>query len=227
MPETIIKVALHKVTLNAIHIDDAENGLDCGCYCDVCGVDFQAVQSKSEHPRAWHYRHDGKGCGGGQETALHKFAKQILVEHNRLYIPGHGTVFYDEPVAEKQHLTVRPDVKAIHDGQQIFFEVAVKHFSEPQKRSLIKLEKLRTVEINLCELAVDATKEETIAAVLYNESNKEVIYWQQTEYTVNNGPANLLTLILAIIKRYPIIAVVVIFISLRFLLRRIRRIFNK
>lgn len=120
MSETIIKVALHKVTLEAIHVDDADNGLKCGCFCDVCGVDFQAVQSKSEHPRTWYYRHDGKGCGGGQETVLHKFAKQILTENNNIYVPGHGMIHYDQSIAEKLHMTLRPDVKAMYDGQEIF-----------------------------------------------------------------------------------------------------------
>ncbi len=65
-----IKLGKDKITGKAVYIEDASNGLSCGCVCFDCGKDFEAVQGKRNE---WHFRHhhdEETTCTGGQEIAL-------------------------------------------------------------------------------------------------------------------------------------------------------------
>lgn len=181
MTKTIIKCAIHRITGEAIHIDKADNGLDCGCYCTVCDKDFIAVQGKSLRPREWHFRHHGEkesNCPGGAETALHKLAKQIIVGSSSMTLPKFGVIDYTDPVAEKMHLTTRPDVTVTYKDGVAYFEVAVNHFIEPEKEIFFTRGLYRSVEIDLSRLAPDASLPETEHAVLHDPENKHVIFWE-------------------------------------------------
>jgi len=179
----IIKCALHRRTGDAVHIDKADNGLKCGCYCSVCDKDFVVVQGRSVGHREWHFRHEGdrdnsSTCPGGVETALHKLAKQILVSSSSIVLPKFGSIAYSDPVAEIKHISTRPDVTITYKDQPAYFEVAVYHFIEPLKEAFFTSGQYRSVEINLSKLDPLASLTVVEEAVLRNVYNKRVIFWE-------------------------------------------------
>ena len=72
-----------------IHISEADRGEDCGCVCTECGLPLVA---KKGQEREYHFAHSntttGHTCAGGVETALHRYAKQIIEEALYLEVPS-------------------------------------------------------------------------------------------------------------------------------------------
>jgi hypothetical protein len=67
-----------------IDITDADNGLNCDCTCACCG---EALIARQGEVNAWCFAHQsGSNCAGAIESALHKAAKQILIDYRQLYI---------------------------------------------------------------------------------------------------------------------------------------------
>lgn len=72
-----------------IHIADANRGLDCNCVCLGCGGRLSAKKGDvNEHHFAHYNQVDGDGCSGGVETALHKYAKQVIEKAGYLELPA-------------------------------------------------------------------------------------------------------------------------------------------
>ncbi len=175
-----IKIAYHPTGVFK-HIDDVDKafkGLLCGCYCLKCNEQLIAVVDVFK--RTKHFRHHTNlTCNGSQETALHELGKQILVTNSEIVLPNAiGRISYTNPVAESRLECRRPDVSAIFDGQQIFFEIRVSHEVDSDKEKFFVEGKHKSVEIDLrgCEnLSFDQIEN----IVLNHTKNKKVFYWQE------------------------------------------------
>lgn len=158
-------------------IDDVDRGLKCNCKCIECGEDMIANHGEINQ----HYFDHANGnvfCKGGQETALHQFAKQIIVDNSQISIPKFGTINYTESIAEKEFISYRPDVTAIYNGQKTFFEIAVTHFNEPNKDDFFIDGQFKSIEINLGEIKNNWTPEIVKEIVLKQTDNKRIIFWE-------------------------------------------------
>jgi competence protein CoiA len=164
------KLAYHIDTKKIIHVDQAGNGLACGCECIKCEERLEAIQGEI---RDWHFRHHkNKECTGSQETALHQLGKQILIDNNEILIPEIGPITYTNPVAEKGFYSTRPDVTAVYNGHNMYFEIAVTHFVEKNKETFFKNGSYKCIEIDLSTTNVDSF-EEVKRLVLIETSNKK------------------------------------------------------
>lgn len=176
MANTIIKYAFDRLTGNPVFIDEAINGLACDCKCAKCSGRLEAIQGLSNE---WHFRHSNKSnCGGGQETVVHQYAKQVIVDRLQIVIPKYGKINYIEAIAERDLISRRPDVTAIHNEQKIYFEIAVKHFIEPEKKSFFINGQYKSVEIDLSGLPLTSSPAEIENAVLNEIKNKRIIFWE-------------------------------------------------
>ena len=152
-----------------IHIDEAANGLACGCRCPGCGEWLVAKQgAKTIH----HFAHQGgTDCKGGLQTALHLAAKAILSEERHMRLPaleaveiakdGLGrahegrrsiaskTVAFDRVFEEKRFGGLIPDILAEIDGRTLLVEIAVHHFVDQAKLVKIKEAGVACVEVDL------------------------------------------------------------------------------
>lgn len=65
---------------------EVPRGDACDCICPECGGSLQAHHGDVLR---WHFQHkaDTTRCSGGPESALHKFAKQIIAEKQAIWIP--------------------------------------------------------------------------------------------------------------------------------------------
>lgn len=176
MTDTIIKYAFDQLTDKPVFINDAVNGLDCKCKCAKCGERLKAIQGPKNE---WHFsHHNNSNCNGGQETIVHQYAKQVIVFGLQMTIPKYGKINYTEAIAEKELISIRPDVTAIYNGQKIYFEIAVKHFIEPEKKSFFINGQYKSVEIDLSNLPLNSSPREIENAVLNEIKNKKIIFWE-------------------------------------------------
>lgn len=73
-----------------IHISEVDRGEDCNCVCPECDMALVAKKGFirkhyfSHHPSTAH----PSTCGGGVESALHRYAKQIIAEAGYLAVPA-------------------------------------------------------------------------------------------------------------------------------------------
>jgi hypothetical protein len=69
-----------------VDIADVPSGLSCNCVCACCG---ESLVARKGEVKQWHFAHkSGAECAGALETALHKAAKQVLLEHRLIMVPG-------------------------------------------------------------------------------------------------------------------------------------------
>ena len=115
-----------------IHIDDVENGNNCGCRCPHCNDPLCAKNNGKI--QAHHFSHQsGTDCEGAYETAVHLLAKEILVENKRLqvfYKDGEIETLVLEEVIPEYHdkeTGLTPDVFAKSNGNILWIEFKNTH----------------------------------------------------------------------------------------------------
>jgi competence protein CoiA len=150
-------------------IQDVANGKACNCSCPECG---EVVIARQGEVREWHFAHaSGADCSGSAEGALHRAAKQLIVEEGRVLLPslavretvhlddgrrGEGavalpeeTAVLTEPRLEVQFGAIRADVAAQHRDEPLLIEIAVTHFADHPKRDVVSALGIACVEIRL------------------------------------------------------------------------------
>lgn len=158
-------------------VDKSMRGSACNCICFGCREPLIAALGEVNID---HFRHAGASeCSGGQETAIHEAAKEILVEKCFINTAHFGTIHFTEALAEEQLVSKRPDVTAVFQERPIYFEIAVTHFIDNEKRNFFIKNKQRSIEIDLSKLNRLSFKEEIEKALLYVQDNKKIIYWEQ------------------------------------------------
>lgn len=183
MFKTIIKYAIDKTTQKVVHIDDVPKGLACNCICAECGSDFVAVKGEF---RKKHFRHHNQdtNCKGGLETAIHKLAKEIILNNKAIQLLGY-TLNYTEPKQETGFGGFIPDVTVISDNKPVLIEIFVRHQCEPDKIEYYKAQKINSFEIDLSKVDYKTSKAELENLVLKG-NNKKIIYWESAQMPQNN-----------------------------------------
>ncbi len=170
------KLGKEKTTGKIVTIAEVKRGLTCDCVCPNCGKVFVAAQGDKND---WHFRHyEETNCKGGQETALHFLAKEIIASNSEITLPIHGTISYDNVVKEIYFQTIQPDVTANTNGQNLFFEVLVTHRVDTAKEKFYKDGEHKSVEINLQNFNFK-TKEDLAIEILTKCNNKRLIFWEK------------------------------------------------
>lgn len=146
-----------------VSVDAVMRGLKCECVCPQCSSALIAVQGEI---RAHHFRHHvepaAKDCYGAPETALHKFAKQVIGEAIGIGfdVPEHVHLpvgYLDDMVMAKIEFSIskdlRPDVYATFgtkDGPvDVAIEIFVAHACTDEKIVLYNDRKIAACEIDL------------------------------------------------------------------------------
>lgn len=164
-----------------VHVSEVASGRACLCICPGCAAPLVARKGcKVDHHFAHTGSANGQPCRTGPETALHKFAKEILGRRLRLALPaltleegvdrwtryGGGTRAFDEAVLERRLGDIVPDVIVRRGGRDLIVEFAVTHVCEPAKVDRIREIDVAAVEIDLSRIPRDAGREELEAAIL-------------------------------------------------------------
>ncbi len=69
-----------------VHISAAKNGRACRLNCPTCGGGLDAKQGSQNQ---WHFAHiSNHWCSGSLESLAHRRAKELIIEHKRLWLPA-------------------------------------------------------------------------------------------------------------------------------------------
>lgn len=143
------------------HIDDVANGLKCRCVCPGCRRTMVAHQGQ----RHRHFQHSAEGvdCSSAGESALHRFAKDVLAKALKLKLPelkayrGEDSLAvvteqefaFDSAVLEQRTGDVIPDVVCWKGGRSLHVEFMVTHACGPEKIENLKAMDIGAIEIDL------------------------------------------------------------------------------
>lgn len=155
--------------------ETVERGKKCGCHCPECKVPLIAKCSVAG--RFYFAHHRAAECPGGYETALHKMAKQILLDAGRVWLPERNVllsfplvfgetlsktlhfetreVYFVSAVSEKRLVNgLTPDVTALlKNDAELHIEILVTHAVEENKSLAID---------NVMEIDLSWLSEETV-----------------------------------------------------------------
>lgn len=164
-----------------VHISEVPSGRACLCVCPGCAAPLVARKGRvNDHHFAHAGSADGSPCRTGPETALHKFAKEILGRRLHLTLPalaleeegdrwiryGGGVHAFDAAILERRLGDIVPDVIVRRGDRDLLVEFAVTHACEPAKIERIRDLDVAAVEIDLSKVPRDAGRAELEAAIL-------------------------------------------------------------
>lgn len=178
------------------HINEVPNGLACQCICPSCGSPLIARQGKIK----WCFAHSvDNDCNG--ETALHKAAKQILVQEanskSRFSLPDQKLLSVElEDLAGNKHSkscadgfesilivagqeevrvteSIQVDVLLVEENEtKLSVEIFVTHVKDERDARKFQQAKINSIEIDLSHLAWDADYESIKREILKNAPRK-------------------------------------------------------
>ena len=181
---------------------DVQSGLACGCTCIGCGAKLIA---KKGAKKRWHFAHHnveiGESCA---ESAIHAAAKQVLLEHNWLRLPGMRVVVYGQATsghaleessilseervvrfertcAEVWEDGIRPDVVGYRGERRLLVEMYFRHRVDGNKRRKIGKLKLPTIEVDLSDLDVSTGFDAIAQRVIHETAYKTWLFFPNEE----------------------------------------------
>src|SRR4051812_2246482 len=129
-----------------VYISEVPSGIACGCCCPSCQ---RPLVARKGDQMVHHFGHHGAAgdhaCQGGSETALHRFAKELLASRLALVlppVPGHGEkqlrytgglYRFDAAALESRLGSVIPDVIVRRADRDLLVEFRVTHACEANK----------------------------------------------------------------------------------------------
>ncbi|MFG1293845.1 competence protein CoiA family protein [Xanthobacter versatilis] len=164
------------------HIDDVPSGLACQCRCPGCDRRMVAKQGDLQaHHFAHHFDRYGASCTSAGETALHKFAKQVLDERLEIALPelliAHQDdtevvvratrLAFDEAILETKDGSIVPDVVLVLRDRRLIVEFKVTHPCDDVKIARIRTMNVGAIEIDLSAYR-DRALDELADDILYN-----------------------------------------------------------
>ena len=178
------------------HVNEVESGLACNCYCPHCRARLIAINSKPEgESKAHHFAHErGSDCVWSDESSLHKLAKEVLAEEQKIMLPvlqGENVarqLEFDsvEQEARDPEIGLIPDCVCYYGGQKLWVEFKRTHEVDTKKADKIRNAKIDCIEIdiNVCEINKDAVRqfiveESTNRVWVYNSKTQQTKTWKE------------------------------------------------
>lgn len=167
-----------------VHISEVMQGLNCGCFCPLCGC--KLVSKKGPH-NIFHFAHyNAEECNGCLETSLHLLAKEILLEEMKMKLPAvyvnfsdsykksellynEKTIKFDKVYLENKIDQIIPDITLLYKGAKLLVEIYVTHDVDKNKLEKIKRLGISTLVIDLSDKDYIITKDE-LKNIITNET---------------------------------------------------------
>lgn len=143
------------------NISDVERGRGCCCVCPACQLPLVARKGPK---LAAHFAHEGgSACAGVRETNAHAWAKQILDQQKKLWLPAgyavagdwerrtfEARVFkFESARLERRVGDIVPDVILSANGRELIVEILVTHACDEEKIEKIRKGGISALEIDL------------------------------------------------------------------------------
>lgn len=174
--EVQMPFAIDVQTRKIRHVDQVVKGRACNCICFKCEDPLLAMKGEI---RQHYFKHDSiNNCDGAQESALHKLAKQILVDSPGIQLPGIGEVRYQGGQLEKGFEGFIPDVSAkLESDLPIFFEIFNTSKVTLAKYNFYKTGQHKAIEINMKHCPLNSF-EEIQQFIVQDIASKNIIFWE-------------------------------------------------
>ena len=146
-----------------VSIHDVPSGLACNCKCPGCDRRMVARKGKELSHHFAHYGIVGVTCVSAGESALHRFAKDVLNQHLQIGLPAltiteageaetvvvERRFTFDSAALEQRTGKIVPDVILAKGDRQLMVEFVVTHACGPEKIEFIRLLDIGAIEIDL------------------------------------------------------------------------------
>jgi hypothetical protein len=205
----ILKWGLDRETGALRHINEVRNGKNCDCLCpdDGCNSLLEAVHPDKNNNRTPHFRHraaeDGrknhcKNQKGAVESAIHKIAKEVILNAGRMYLYPYKHSFPPHKGKRLQAFTInkfptnsrtllkdlelekrifssdyQPDLSCFVEGTPFAIEIKRTHAVGLSKVDQFKSDKIAAIEIDLSRVTGDFDRH-TIQQAINEPRN---FYW--------------------------------------------------
>jgi hypothetical protein len=134
---------------NMMAIQSVVRGLACECACPACNGALVACKGEVVRPYFRHYV-EPLICSNARETALHLFAKQLIVREQRLRLPFDLGDMRSARVETQLPFGVRPDVLVEYQtGETVAVEIWVSHQVDAAKAKIYAEHDQAALEIDL------------------------------------------------------------------------------
>ena len=164
--------ALSRDTGLMVDVTMVRRGLPCNCVCPECGTTLIAKKGSKYRHHFAHYRAGAivDACPTGQESALHRAARQMIAQWGFIDLPElHvAEAGFEETLPERQVRVLRselpddvgergawsatgfrPDVVLHGEVEQVWCEVRVTHAVDERKRAKLADASIATLEFDL------------------------------------------------------------------------------
>jgi hypothetical protein len=178
--EVELKYALFKDSI--VHISEVSSGLNLNNYrCPKCN---SFLIAKKGDIRVHHFAHyNYENCQGAQETALHKLAKEILLQEKVVAIPNINNpeqwafIEFDEVKQEVRVFNLIVDVLGYFNNNELAIEIKVTHEVDLRKIAVVKEKEIDMIEIDLSSYVnTDLSRDELTTIVIETAPR----YWINT-----------------------------------------------
>lgn len=152
-----------------VHVDSVPNGNECGCFCPHCKSKLCAKNGGDGKKMIHHFAHlSGADCVGAVESALHKMAKDILLESKCVFLPERpdgrmGELLQFDRVEVEffdKDTGLRPDCVGYYGDKFLWVEFKRTHAVDTDKKAKIISSHIDCIEIDLncCTLNPNSLK---------------------------------------------------------------------
>lgn len=189
-------------TILISELTEAERGGNCNCTCPACGEPLIAKMGNKNRHHFAHKTDSTCDIAHANESALHRYAKEIIQAHKRILLPGWEITeddffldcaeidlpsqdpiycFYTFISSEKQIKDIIPDAIIKIKDNELIVEIKVTHAVDSNKSASTQKLNFPMFEIDLHNLLNDdlttpETKEKIKKAVLDEVTYKHWIY---------------------------------------------------
>ena len=131
-----------------VSIETVVRGIACECTCPACKGPL--VACKGDVVRSYFRHHADPSCTAARETALHLFAKQLIVRELRLSLPFDLGDIQRARAETQLPFGIRPDVLLEYQsGETLAVEIWVSHQVDAAKAELYVKHEQAALEIDL------------------------------------------------------------------------------
>ena len=166
-------------TILISELTEAERGGNCNCTCPACGEPLIAKKGNKNRHHFAHKTDSTCDIAHANESALHRYAKEIIQAHKRILLPGweitHSDLYktgYNIHVAQQVKISLPPkcapfffsfksaslekqmgqiiaDIAVTLPNKDLLVEIAVTHPVDEKKKAYIKEQDIPMIEIDL------------------------------------------------------------------------------
>ena len=189
------------------NINEVPTGLECNCLCPQCNMKLIAKKGNERMHHFAHYEEQNRECNADKanESALHKMAKEIVLEERTFGIPPlkvmkkdltlglpqeiyvhlpdsythikSQKITFDNVELEKQYFEFQPDIVGTKVNGKIFIEIAVTHYVDELKKAAVEKEGISMIEVDLSQfIDIPVSKEKLKNTLLDSNELKKWIY---------------------------------------------------